>query len=62
MLDVLLGAVALHVAAFASYLVAKRDNLVGPMISGHRRLPARVARPTFVSPWRMAAAPRSAPP
>ena len=31
------GMVGLHVAAIAYYVVVRRDNLVGPMISGDRR-------------------------
>ena len=35
--DVLLGLVALHVAAILFYLAVKRDNLVGPMVTGSRK-------------------------
>ncbi len=43
---------ALHVAAVLFYLVWKRTDLVGPMITGYRRLPAD---PAFgrMSPWRL---------
>jgi cytochrome b len=34
--DVILAAVALHVAAILFYLLLKRDNLVGPMITGRK--------------------------
>ena len=34
--DIILGVVALHVLAIVFYLVAKRDNLVGPMITGRK--------------------------
>jgi cytochrome b len=37
---VLLGLVALHVAAIVYYAVAKRQNLVGPMLGGDKPLPA----------------------
>ena len=37
--DLLLVLVALHVAAIAYYWLFKRDNLVGPMISGSRAMP-----------------------
>jgi len=36
MFDVLLIFIGLHVAAILFYLVIKRDNLVGPMVSGSR--------------------------
>jgi cytochrome b len=35
--DVLLVLIGLHIAAIAFYLVVKRANLVGPMITGRRR-------------------------
>jgi cytochrome b len=35
--DVIIGAVALHVAAAVYYLVALGDNLVGPLITGYKR-------------------------
>ena len=34
--NVILGVVALHVLAILFYLVVKRDNLVGPMVSGRK--------------------------
>ena len=37
---VVLGLVALHVAAIVYYAVAKRQNLVGPMLGGDKPLPA----------------------
>ncbi len=43
--DVLLGAVALHVIAILTYAVAKRQDLVGPMITGRKTLPSEVAAP-----------------
>ncbi|MGH7159975.1 MAG: cytochrome b/b6 domain-containing protein [Acetobacteraceae bacterium] len=42
--DAILAAVALHVAAIFGYAVLKGQNLVGPMITGRKRLP--VAMPT----------------
>lgn len=37
--DYLLVLIGLHVAAIAFYLLAKRENLVGPMLSGRRIAP-----------------------
>ena len=37
--DILLALVALHVAAIAYYWLVKRDNLIGPMLSGSRDMP-----------------------
>ena len=52
--NLLLGLVALHVGAILFYLLVKRDNLVAPMISGHRRMPAPASPPTFAPVWRVA--------
>jgi len=38
--NVLLGAIALHVGAIAFYLLVKRRNLVGPMVTGVAEAPA----------------------
>ncbi len=43
--DVLLAAVALHVLAILVYAVAKRHNLLLPMITGWKALPDSVPRP-----------------
>lgn len=40
------GLAGVHVVAVAAYLVVLRDNLVRPMITGAKRLPADVASPT----------------
>ena len=48
-------AVALHVAAIAIYALVKRHDLVRPMLTGQKRLPAEVPPPRLVSPWRAAA-------
>jgi cytochrome b len=45
-----LGLVALHVLAIAYYWIGKKKNLVGPMISGDKRLPAGV--PESIDGWR----------
>jgi cytochrome b len=40
--NALLGLIGLHLAAIAFYLIYKRDNLIGAMITGRRRLPSPV--------------------
>jgi cytochrome b len=47
--DVILVAVGLHVAAVLAYAAVARQNLVGPMIVGWKRLPASVAAPRMAS-------------
>jgi cytochrome b len=42
--------VALHVVAVLAYAVLKRQNLVGPMITGVKQLPGDAAAPRLVSP------------
>jgi cytochrome b len=48
--NVLLGLAALHVAAIGAYWVARRQNLVWPMVTGVKWLPARVAAPRLRRP------------
>jgi cytochrome b len=43
--DALLAAVALHLLAIALYAVAKGHNLLTPMLTGRKHLPARVPAP-----------------
>jgi cytochrome b len=43
--DALLAAVALHVLAIALYAAAKGHNLLRPMITGRKLLPARICAP-----------------
>lgn len=38
--NVLLGMIVLHVLAILYYWIAKRDNLIAPMITGNKQLPA----------------------
>jgi cytochrome b len=52
--DALLAAVALHVLAIAIYAAAKGHNLVAPMITGRKRLPANVPQPRMASALRAA--------
>jgi cytochrome b len=47
--DVLLVAMVLHVAAIATYAVAKGQNLVWPMLTGRKRLPERTSPPRLAS-------------
>ncbi len=46
--DVLLALVALHLAAVGFHWVYKRDNLIGPMVTGRKRLPPGHDVPRFV--------------
>jgi cytochrome b len=48
----LVAAVALHVAAIALYAAAKGQHLLPPMITGRKRLPARVCPPRLAPLWR----------
>jgi cytochrome b len=43
-------AVALHIAAIVAYAVMKRHDLVRPMITGRKLLPARITAPAMASP------------
>jgi cytochrome b len=47
--NVILGVVALHVLAILFYLVVKRENLVGPMITGQRQFEEPVEAPRMGS-------------
>ncbi|MCX5539628.1 cytochrome b/b6 domain-containing protein [Paraburkholderia sp. CNPSo 3076] len=49
--DLLAAAVVLHVCAIAVYALVKGHNLVGPMVSGKKRLPASVCAPARGSLW-----------
>jgi cytochrome b len=44
-------AVALHILAVLAYAVLKRQDLVRPMITGRKRLPAGLRGPWIASPW-----------
>ena len=52
--DVLLAAVALHVLAIAGYAAIKGQNLLRPMITGTKVLPAGVPPPRLAGPARAA--------
>ena len=50
--NVLLALVALHVAAIAYYWLFRRDNLLGPMLSGSRLMPEGMAPMKPAPFWR----------
>jgi cytochrome b len=50
--DALLAAIVLHVLAIAGFAAIKRQNLLRPMVTGTKVLPASVARPRAGSPAR----------
>jgi cytochrome b len=51
--NLLLAFIALHLAAILFYAVVKRENLVGPMITGRRSLSVAPTRaPRFAPLWR----------
>lgn len=51
--NALLGFIGLHLLAILFYAVVKRDNLVGPMLSGRREMAAPMIVPTFAPAWRI---------
>lgn len=52
--DMLLILICVHIAAILFHAVVKRDDLVGPMLSGRKRLPPGTDRPAFAAPWKAA--------
>lgn len=50
--DLLLAAIALHVAAILFYLLVRRDDLIGPMVSGRKTFGADVPPLKFAPVWR----------
>lgn len=50
--NLILGAVVLHVLAVLAYAAVKRHDLVRPMVTGVKRLPAAIAAPRIVPWWR----------
>jgi cytochrome b len=48
--NLVLAAVALHVLAVAAYRLLKGQNLIGPMVTGMKALPADVRAPRLGSP------------
>lgn len=51
--DLLLWLVGLHLVAILFYAMAKRENLVGPMLTGRRRLPRGSEQLKGASGWRL---------
>jgi cytochrome b len=51
--NVLLGFIILHLLAILFYAVIKRENLVGPMLTGRRGMAAPVIAPRFAPAWRV---------
>lgn len=49
--DLLFAAAVLHVCAIAVYAIAKGHNLLGPMLTGRKRLPATVRAPSRAPLW-----------
>ncbi|MGU3496498.1 cytochrome b/b6 domain-containing protein [Xanthobacteraceae bacterium A53D] len=47
--DIILVMIGLHVLAVLSYAVVKRHDLVRPMVTGSKRLPAAIAAPRMAS-------------
>ena len=50
--NLLLGVITLHLGAIGWYRVARRDNLVTPMIVGRKVLPEGVPAPAMAPAWR----------
>jgi cytochrome b len=48
--DLLVAAIVLHVAVIGVYALVKRQDLVRPMITGKKRLPAATRAPRMASP------------
>ncbi len=53
--SLLLTVIAVHIAAIAAYVRFKKHDLVRPMITGMKRLPASTRQPRLISPLRAAA-------
>lgn len=51
--NVILAVVAIHVLAIAFYLVVKRDNLVGPMVTGRKTFNEEVGAPSIAPAWKV---------
>jgi cytochrome b len=48
--DLLLGLIGLHILAIIAYAVVKKHDLVRPMFSGKKKLPAATRAPRMASP------------
>ncbi len=53
--NIILGLVGLHILAIVAYAAIKRHDLVRPMVTGKKRLPATMRQPRFASPLLAAA-------
>lgn len=49
--NVIIAAIVLHLLAIGLYAALKGQNLVRPMITGKKRLPAATRAPRLASPW-----------
>ena len=49
--NVLAGAAGLHVLVVLCYAIFKKQNLVRPMFTGKKRLPAATRAPRMANPW-----------
>jgi cytochrome b len=54
--NVILAVVAVHVVAILFYLVVKRDNLIGPMVTGRKAFKGRIEEPMMAPTWKAVAA------
>ena len=54
--NIIVALVAAHVLAILFYLIVKRDNLVGPMVTGRKAFKAGVSEPRMAPAWRMVVA------
>lgn len=48
--NIVLGLIALHLLALGAYAAVKRQDLVRPMVTGKKRLPANMRQPRLASP------------
>jgi len=49
--DFILAAISLHVVAIIAYAVVKRHDLIRPMLTGKKRLPAATRAPRIAGSW-----------
>lgn len=49
--NLIMALIALHLVAIASYALVKRHDLVRPMVTGWKTLPADLPRPRLASSW-----------
>ena len=48
--NIILGLISLHIVTIIAYAVVKRHDLVRPMVTGTKRLPANMRQPRFANP------------